>query len=415
MLKAEQAGQAMETEKDKQNYTFDGVPMDMALKEARARFAPYAPMARQSWRVFSFGWLLLRVPAMLLMLLAAGVLMLVVHLMYEQEKANVVLTKLPFHLAPPDHVDPALEGKAIELHGEAKSPSLLVESRLGLSGPWLRLQRTVEMRQWVQITELHSTGMNQKYELQWRDTLENSAKYDATHQNPKAFPLDARNLSSSKAQIGPYQIDPDVLAKFPLEDVPLQAENMHHLPDAWRAQLHLDQGAIYLGDPNKPEVGQLRIRAKAVPQGVYSLLAEQQGNMLVPIHTKEGPASPVQKGNAGRAEILLGNSLGSLITVFLYLAAGLIAWNLAWLFGLVTDVLARLPIFGPVLRFLWQGVLLRMLLFFELVLFLAAWLQPEFAAMVPSLPYALGLAVLAYLALLMQRGISSFRQNKTVA
>ncbi len=127
--------------------------------------------------------------------------------------------------ASPDNVDPALSGKLVHLTGQLSTTSPVRDAQFGVGGnDVVRLQRHVEMYQWKETKESHTTQntggsetteTTYSYSKVWSDRPLDSSDYRHPdgHQNPE-MPLTSRTFDSNGAHLGAYRVDQSVLAQM---------------------------------------------------------------------------------------------------------------------------------------------------------------------------------------------------------
>jgi hypothetical protein len=205
--------------------------------------------------------------------------------------------------ASADTVDASLEGKLIHLQGPITPMEDPEDADTGVfaSGA-VALKRTVEMYQWIETSDSKTekklgggeeTVTTYSYNLGWHVSPQNSAEFfnPDGHQNPP-MPVENAEFAVSQAGLGAYVVSGEKLAPLgKAEALEFSAEDADYIGSS----LGLDRpmqpvtGALYAGlDPQKPELGDLRVIYERVDVAEASFVAKQAGNGLEDYVTSNG-------------------------------------------------------------------------------------------------------------------------------
>jgi hypothetical protein len=195
-----------------------------------------------------------------------------------------------------EQVEPANEGKLVHVGGRVTATGTLSDPDFGFEVKALGLRRSVEMYQWKEKRESREekklgggteTVTTYRYETDWDDELIDSRQFKVPqgHANPGAFPLDSRRVMADSARLGGYTLDSSLVAE--LDDWQSFKPGGESLapPEGFRAER---DGYYRGGDPGNPQVGDVRVRFRQVPEGNHSFVARQAGTGLAPYPTKAG-------------------------------------------------------------------------------------------------------------------------------
>lgn len=205
--------------------------------------------------------------------------------------------------ANPDTVDAALDGKLIHLQGPITTQETPEDTDTGVYAEGaVALKRSVEMYQWIESEESKTekklgggeeTTTTYRYELGWHATPQNSAEfYNADgHENPP-MPVESAEFAVSQADLGAYVVAGDKLTGLgsakPMEFTAEDAEYIGTSLGLDRSMQPVD-GALYAGnDPQKPQLGDLRIVYEQIDLPEASFVAKQSGNGLEDYETSNG-------------------------------------------------------------------------------------------------------------------------------
>lgn len=191
--------------------------------------------------------------------------------------------------ADASRVDPRLEGRLIRLKGLAVPEGEVVDPELGVRASGLLLSRSVEMWQWLETEE----GGEPVYAQGWSDDLVNSDAFSTPegHQNPDLARLPPLEVIATTIKVGEY-VMPGKLARTIQSRVPVPVASVDSLtlPDELTPASVRD-GVLFIGgDPDSPQVGDLRVWFETVESQEVQMLGKQEGNTLT--HFGNNPKSP---------------------------------------------------------------------------------------------------------------------------
>jgi hypothetical protein len=211
----------------------------------------------------------------------------------------------------PAPVDPAHQGKLVYFNAPVESEETLTDDTFAVSVEALKLKRRVEMYQWREkerTEERDKLGggtervTTYSYEQVWDDEHIDSSRFqDTSHRNPPDMPYDSQTLVVENANIGAYVANAAILDA--LEDRPLALGEAAEFPDDFRL---IDGNTLYRGaDPDRPAIGDMRVRFSEVPEQVASVVAEPSGNGLVPWTSPVGTSILlVERGQVDAATVI---------------------------------------------------------------------------------------------------------------
>lgn len=259
-------------------------------------------------------------------------------------------------------IDPKNEGSLVHFTGEARTPSLLTDDTFGVSGSYLKLQRDVEVYQWIENTKSSTveklgggteTTTTYSYETDWRDTLIDSSTFQeaTTHQNPTTKRFEKDDWIAANVSVGAFSIPSDMINSLSqYEAVTLNAEMLTKLPYDVQEKLEVVSGTLYYDtqDVTTPKVGDTRITFKGIVPQTLSVVASQKGNSLAPFITSSGKSlSFIQTGKATASQMFENALKGNAMMTWILRIVGLLV-----LFAGFRSVLGLLPIIASVVPFL---------------------------------------------------------------
>lgn len=360
--------------------------------------------------------------------------------------------------ADPGRVDAALDGRLIHFTADVETDRELQDHWFGVSVPALRMERRVEMWQWIETSRSKTTdnwGGSQTttteydYEKGWSEDWIDSSKFKVPegHRNPAQFPVKGRKTMAGKVTAGAYAVPAKWVesmgdlrpAELPPVDAPLPDEapkGMFRTAEGLylpanpksaeprevvetrtnRVEIALDDGrkawteeietvtnvvaaAAATSEPLDPDIGDVRVRLLAAMPGPTSFVVKQEpGGRMAGWKSSNGrEIRMIRDGEASAEEMFEAAESGNRLLTWVLRVAGFLMMS----FGLkmVLGPLAMLTAVAPFLkRILDVGIGLAagaVSLALSLATIGVAWLAYRPLAGVPLL--AAGVAVLVWL------------------
>ncbi len=213
----------------------------------------------------------------------------------------------------PDKVDAANEKKLVHLNGEATTDEILTDERFpAVTGKLIRLTRDREVYNWKEIEEKKEreevggkkvTEITYKYEKAWVENPIDSGKFrqdSAEYRrlrpvNPQfAPPCDDADYTAKKVTIGAFRLPDSLFGSMASEafEVKEGPEASPVSTFSWMGMQttpKLHAGGYYFGaDPGTPQVGDVRVKFRAVKPQAVSILGQQIGETLGSWATSQG-------------------------------------------------------------------------------------------------------------------------------
>jgi hypothetical protein len=196
-------------------------------------------------------------------------------------------------------VDPSMDGRLVHLSGETKTEAPLVDPDFGVSVDAVRLVRSVEMYQWVEVVKTETKNKvgggteetkTYTYERRWLDQPVDSSQFKVSgeHRNPSEMKYRSATITAPRVGLEAFVLSPSLVGKIG-GGKPLSIESLEGAPEEVLASSKLAEGSVYFGaNPSSPAVGDLRVRFSMVPTGPVSVVAAQSGSTFVPYTAKTG-------------------------------------------------------------------------------------------------------------------------------
>jgi hypothetical protein len=192
--------------------------------------------------------------------------------------------------ADPARVDSGPPDRLLHLIGEAGGDRV-ADPDFAVALAALRLDRKVEMYQWVEQKRNRDGGTEYTYSREWRDSPQHGFTHPVGHENP-GMPYRSARFYAGKPALGGYTLSRALLDEMTAaEPVAPAAVAVPRLP-----ALTVLDGRLHSGAPAAPQVGDLRVGFTAVANQTVSVLAAAANGALVPFRTADGDLAMVEPG-----------------------------------------------------------------------------------------------------------------------
>lgn len=205
-------------------------------------------------------------------------------------------------------VDPDNDGKLVHMTGKAETKDVLEDAAFGVSENCIRLERKVEIYQWVEhseTTEKKNLGgsvtktTTYSYSLEWCDAAVSSAGFKKSgHENPAGeMEFKSETWQSESVSFGAFRLSDRQIGR-------IGGERAYALPASFTSRVDRVQIAgdvIYVPERTTREnplntrdvqsqtrPGDMRVSYRVVRPHDISLVAKQRGESFVPYTSKKG-------------------------------------------------------------------------------------------------------------------------------
>ena len=276
------------------------------------------------------------------------------------EGAGIVMSIAPT-------VDPAREGDLVHVTAHLFTPLPVADAEFNIEAQGLRLQRSVEMFQWVETSRTETRnklggGQEQvttySYNMDWSDRAHDSAKFKdpQDRQNPQ-MAISKATFQAESATLGGFELDARVLNLVGgARDFPIPADRADAIQQAVGAGVRASiiNGGIYLGpNPSQPRIGDYRISYRLVPNGMVSVIGRQEGNGLAPYQTEAGNTLlMVKEGTVSAQEMFDGAASNNTVLTWIARIAGiaLLIFGFSFVLGPLAVIGDVIPFVGSIVR-----------------------------------------------------------------
>lgn len=212
-----------------------------------------------------------------------------------------------------DRLDPAHEGALVHLSGRAETEETLVDPDFGVSTTAVKLLRTTEMYQWREREQSETrdkpgggkeTVKTYTYSLGWSErTIDSNSFHQSwSHENPGPVPFPSTTFVARAVRLGAFTLSRALVDEIDVaEDLPVSSGMATALPR--QSGMRLVEAGYYRGhDPAHPNLGDVRVRFKAVRPQVVSVVARQAGPSFEPYPTRAGDSLLMLEAGTRSAE-----------------------------------------------------------------------------------------------------------------
>jgi len=183
------------------------------------------------------------------------------------------------------------DGRLVAVTGKATTPDMLTDYDFAVTFSPLRMQRIVEMYQWVEWAEQDSDAYH--YELKWSEFMHDSRMFEEQQEgrkNPDPPPFRSLKLTNTGIHVGRFELPEELIQELPTSQFftdfdPNRFDSEYQSPKA-----KMRDGYYYVkGYSNPPGIGDIRVAFQYAPQTEVTIIAEKQGYTFKPFKTSAGP------------------------------------------------------------------------------------------------------------------------------
>jgi len=197
-------------------------------------------------------------------------------------------------------VEPVNNGKLVYVAGDAKTIDIPADKYFGVSANAIRLRRIVEIYQWKEEEKTEtsknlggSTTKNSTYTYTkvWSDHLKSSANFKKPegHANPAQVALSNQDFWANEVKLGAFVLPRSLLQELTnYEPLPIEQSLVEKMPAPLNSQVKVLDSWSYLGNPQSPGVGDIRVRFEIIRPGPVSIVAKQVQNTFEPYTAHSG-------------------------------------------------------------------------------------------------------------------------------
>ncbi|MCU0606453.1 MAG: TMEM43 family protein [Candidatus Edwardsbacteria bacterium] len=304
---------------------------------------------------------------------------------------------------PAERAEPASDGRAVSLTGALTAAEPLGDPKFLKPGPYIALERRVEMFAWVEekeTKEKQNTGgsttreTTYRYKQDWTGDPGDSRdfKHPEGHANPP-LAFGSETFTVPSAAVGAYAVDPTAMVLPGSRSLELDATMLNVTGGGYT--LSGERLFIGAGTPDAPKIGDVRVGFDVVPSGIrVTAFGKAEAGALVPyLHKGKDRLYRAIAGTRDEAIAALAHE-HKVTGWVLRLIGFLMMWiGLQALFGPVVAVLNVLPFLGKVGRFVWGFISFGIALALSLVVIVVSMIAHNIWALLVVLAVIVGIFV----------------------
>ena len=274
-------------------------------------------------------------------------------------------------------VNPDMSGKMVHATGLATTDEVLTDSFFGVSAPAIKLFRNVEYYQWIEHTKRETrdkigggqeTITTYTYSRDWVSKPTNSAEFeDPAYRgiaNDVLLQIENESLQARDVHFGAYRFPEGLVSQMndrrdlipeldPAVTADLEKQLQRGAKTAVKdSMVHVLNNTIYIGaNPNRPAVGDLRVRFQKVLPGEVSILAKINGDTFESFTAKNGyTLLTLRDGSVSMENMYEGAHKGNRMLAWVLRFLGILLLYLGFrnIFDILTAILKVLPFLGNI-------------------------------------------------------------------
>ena len=311
---------------------------------------------------------------------------------------------------PADNIDKANESKLVHISGPAVVGDTLRDDKFNIAGKFVRLNRKVEMLQWVEKTGSKTrnklgggteTVTTYTYALDWSDKQIDSAKFrhPRGHENRPSLVIASQTLQAKDVKVGAFSLSQSQIGRIgETQSLPLDNENRPAgLPMG--TSVDVINGTMFIGSPGHNRGGDMRVTFEKVLPTTVTIVARQTGNSFSPFKTSNGGTISLLSAGAKPASDMFQAAVDSNHTMTWILRAvgiGLMFFGFKMVFGVFSVIGSVVPVFGRIVGAAVSLVSFLLALCLGLIIIAIAWIfyRPLIGGILLALGIAAGIAAI---------------------
>ena len=178
-----------------------------------------------------------------------------------------------------DNVAADNDARLIHMIGFADAHEELTDPKFQVSvNDMLKLKRSVEMYQWEE-THPGDEDSAASYSRTWSSNRIDSDRFDDFSKRNPSMPFQSATQYANHIQLGAFRLNRSLAKSINNWERIDASKFFAELPTAFRDKTTIhDQGFYQGADPNRPQIGDLRIHFAVAPPTDVSVIAEQTGD-----------------------------------------------------------------------------------------------------------------------------------------
>jgi len=275
--------------------------------------------------------------------------------------------------ADPARIDPANEGRAVHLVGNAVTDETLTDPEFGIAVPAIRLRRQAKMYQWKEESrtdERKKVGGGSErvttytYTKDWFEQAIPSDRFHRPdgHENPGPMRIESHDIMADKVTLGAFRLSPALVGQMDNSDrLTLGESEAAAIREQFEDRVTVDGNTVYLPfspngplpDPGLPKIGDLQVEFFTAQPAVVSIIARQVQSTFEPWRAASGTTIERLATGTRSAGEMIGQmeSENTMLTWVLRLVGFvMMAFGIGLVLAPIAVVADILPILGDLMR-----------------------------------------------------------------
>ncbi|UTW56353.1 TMEM43 family protein [Kordiimonas sp. SCSIO 12610] len=239
------------------------------------------------------------------------------------------------HVIDANTSNDSFNDQLVFLSGKVYAPEPLTDQEFSVSSEGIILLRRVEVFQWEEDIDRSNASTSYTYEHVWSDELIDSTRFRKDgYDNPSQKPYASKYFINTSVTVGPHKVDQSLLETLigsqnfqsALSDDELDLIIETKLQNYTRSH-----GFLWSGNPEAPEVGDVRISFGRIMADALTIVAKKSDNEFLPFETKKGPIFIAQQGIVDLEHVFdqryrqaFGSAVIIVVTGYLFIWVGIV-------------------------------------------------------------------------------------------
>ncbi len=293
-------------------------------------------------------------------------------------------------------VDSKNEGKLVALSGKLEyGENPIVDTLFNISAKTPKLERVVEMYEWVEDSTENDKKVTYTYSKEWSQKIIDSSNFNTTngHENPTSMPYEGISLVvEDSLKVGEFVL----IDSF--KDQISATEDYKDFTNAILAEGYTINNNYITNsiDPANPQIGDVRISYKVAQYDNVSILGKQIDNTVGAYDTKTNTSyAKLYKGIMNANQMINSIEKGAKASKWFMRIVGtlIIIMGVSMILGPITTLIGFIPFLGNIVNSMIGVVSFLIGLVISLIVIAIAWFAARPIVAIISLASAAALAI----------------------
>ena len=250
-------------------------------------------------------------------------------------------------------IDAKNDGKLVALSGKLEYGEIpLVDTTFNVTAKAPKLERVVEMYEWVETATEKDDKITYTYSKDWSDKIIDSSEFNTStnHENPAVMPIEGTVITvEDDLKVGAFTLIDSFKDQIQTDDSYRDFTNVV-LPEGYIID---NKYITNSADATNPQVGDIRISYKIANYSSVSVLGKQIDNTIGAYDTKTNSTfAKLYKGTKNSTQMINSIESGNKFSKWTRRLFGalLIIFGLSLILGPVTTLIGYIPFLGNIVN-----------------------------------------------------------------